>query len=77
MALDKEEIKKQAKKIIDSFVSELEKIEVEEENVERDEDRRQEKEPSESDSEFRKIMFENSSDVKNNCIVAEKGKWTK
>jgi len=77
MALDQEQIKQQAKNIIDSFVSALEKIEVEEENVEREEDRRQEKEPAESDADFRKIMLENAPDVKNECIVAEKGKWTK
>lgn len=75
--MDQEEIKKQAKDIIDSFVSELEKIEIEEENVERDEDRRQEKELSEPDSDFRKIILENAPDKKGDCIVAEKGKWTK
>jgi len=77
MAFDQEQIKKQAKQIIDNFVSALEKIEVEEEVVERQEDRRQEKEPVESDSDFRKIMLENSPETKNECIVAEKGKWTK
>jgi hypothetical protein len=77
MAFDQEQIKKQAKQIIDNFVSALEKIEVEEEAVERQEDRRQEKEPAESDADFRKIMLENAPDVKNECIVAEKGKWTK
>jgi Asp-tRNA(Asn)/Glu-tRNA(Gln) amidotransferase C subunit len=77
MAIDAEKIKEQAKSIIDSFASELEKIEVEEELVEREEDRRQEKEPSENDSEFRKIIFENAPNKKGDCIVAEKGKWTK
>jgi len=77
MALDQEQIKEQAKKIIDSFASELEKINVEEENVEREEDRRQEKEPVSCDVEFRKIMLENAPQEKNDCIVAEKGKWTK
>ncbi len=75
--MDQEMIKQQAKNIIDSFASELEKIEVEEENVERPEDRRQEKEPIACDPEFRKIMFENAPDTKGDCIVAEKGKWTK
>ena len=48
-----EQIKSQAKKIIDSFASELEKINVQEELVERDEDRRQESKENEPNSEFR------------------------
>ncbi|MEM4230297.1 MAG: hypothetical protein QXF25_00240 [Candidatus Pacearchaeota archaeon] len=77
MELNQEEIKEQAKKIIDKFVSEIEKIEIKEEFVERKEDRREEKEPLETDKEFRRIMFENSPEERNDCIVAEKGKWVK
>jgi len=73
-------IKQQAKEIIDKFVSELEKIKVEEEFVERKDDRRIEKVSTESvktDEDFRKIVFENAPQKKGDCIVAEKGKWTR
>ena len=78
--MDMEIIKQQAKEIIDKFVSELEKIKVEEEFVERRDDRRIEKVSAESakaSEEFRKIMFENAPQKKGDCILAEKGKWTK
>lgn len=75
--MNQREIQKQAKEIIDKFVSELEKIKVEEEPVERKEDRRIEQVPSETDKEFRKIMFENAPNKKEDCIVVEKGEWTK
>jgi len=78
--MDTEIIKRQAKEIIDNFVSELEKIKVKEEFVERKEDRRIEKFSAESggiDEDFRKIMFENAPQKKGNCIIAEKGGWTK
>ena len=79
--MDKEETKKQAKKIIDSFVRELEKVNVEESRVEREEDRREEavlsqKKSKDSESEeFREIMFENAPKKSGDCIEAEKGGW--
>ena len=73
--MDMEKIKEQAKKIMDSFAGALEKVEVEEAKVEREQDRRQEKEGKEADFEFRNIMFENAPKTKNNCIEAEKGSW--
>jgi len=75
--MDKEDIKKQAKKILDNFAKALESVKAEEENVERDSDRREEKEPNEPNEEFRKIILENAPNKKEGCIVAEKGKWTK
>jgi len=75
--MDEKKIKQQAKEIIDKFVSELEKIKIEEEPVERKQDRRIEKIPSETDKEFRKIIFENAPKTKDDCLLAEKGKWTK
>jgi predicted Asp-tRNA(Asn)/Glu-tRNA(Gln) amidotransferase subunit C len=75
--MDKEDIKKQAKKIIDNFVNALEKVKFKEELVERDNDRREEKGTTSSNEEFRKIILENAPDTKEGCIVAEKGKWTK
>ena len=57
--MNQEEIKKQAKEIIDNFARALEKVKVEEVRVKREEDRRQEKEGQGASSDFRKIMFEN------------------
>ncbi|MBM3233887.1 hypothetical protein FJZ19_02210 [Candidatus Pacearchaeota archaeon] len=76
---DKEEILKQAKKIMDNFHSALEKIEkekLEEARVERDECERNETETWKTDSDFREIMFKNAKRKKDECIEAEKGKWT-
>ena len=74
-----EEIKKEAKEIIDKFAKALEKVSIEEARVERDEDRRIEKEgeaeEAELNSDFRKIMLENAPDKNDDCIVAEKGEW--
>lgn len=77
--MDQGEIKKQAKKIIDNFASALESVKVEgEEFVEREEDRRKETpEEEKTDSEFRKIILKNAPKTKDDCILAEKGKWTK
>lgn len=74
---EKKEILKQAKKIMDNFheaLSEVEKLE--ESRVERDECERVEREGEKPDSEFRKIMFQNAPQVKDECIEAERGKWT-
>jgi hypothetical protein len=73
--MDTEQIKQQAKQIIDNFVSALEKIETKEESVERDNDRRMERVSLETDKDFKKIMFDNAPNKKGDCITAEKGKW--
>lgn len=73
--MDIESIKKQAKEVMDNFASALEKVKVEETRVEREEDRRKEGEGKESDSDFRKIMFENAPKKSGECIEAEKGGW--
>lgn len=72
--IDIEEIKKSAKAIIDSFSKALDKVDVKEARVERDEDRRIEKEGC-CDEEFRNFMFSNAPKTKNECIEAEKGGW--
>jgi Asp-tRNA(Asn)/Glu-tRNA(Gln) amidotransferase C subunit len=73
---EKKEIQKQAKKIMDDFHNSLKAVEkLEGSRVERDECEREEKEPGKTDSEFRKIMFENAPETKDDCIKAEKGKW--
>ncbi len=73
--MNKEEIQKQAKKIMDSFANALEKVKIEESRVERKEDRRAEGEGFSGNPAFRKIMLENAPNVKDECIEAEKGGW--
>jgi Asp-tRNA(Asn)/Glu-tRNA(Gln) amidotransferase C subunit len=68
------EIKKQAKKIIDKFVEELDKVDTEEARVEREEDRREEKE-GEEDGDFREIFLNNAPKNKKGYLKGEKGKW--
>lgn len=75
--MDREDIKKQAKKILDDFAKALESVKFEEELVERDSDRRDETEASEPNAEFRKIVLENAPATKEGCILTEKGKWAK
>lgn len=75
--MNKEEIVKQAKKIIDNFYGALASIEKEigEVKVERDECQREENEGTSGDNEFREIMFRNAPKTKGECIKAERGKW--
>jgi len=73
--MDIDEIKREAKRIMDNFASALEKVKVEEARVERDEDRRKEGEGSDCDSDFREIMLENAPEKDGECIKAEKGGW--
>jgi hypothetical protein len=82
--MEKEDIKKQAKKIMDNFVKALQSVKIGEARVERKEDRRDEKDGEEADSDFRKITFENfrNKDIPDSapkkskeCIEAEKGSW--
>ena len=75
--MDQQNIKKQAKKIIDNFVSELDKVKVPEVRVEIAEDRRNEGEGCEEDKELRKIIMENAPNSDGDCIIAEKAGWEK
>ncbi len=75
---EKEEIKKQAREILDSFSKKLsmvkEKLEepiIEREKSDRDEDGKK----CEADHEFRRIFFENAPKKNKDFIIAEKGKW--
>jgi len=71
-----EAIKEEAKRILEKFAKALENIkEIPDSFVERDEDRREEKEGSVGDSEFHKIFFENAPATKKDSIQAEKGGW--
>lgn len=72
---EKEEIKKEAKKIMDSFSKKLDKVgKIEETFIERGECERNEgkEKPLEID---REIFFENAPNKNKDFIVAEKGGW--
>lgn len=73
---EKEEIKKQAKSIIDSFSLKLSKIDkkMEEPLIEREEGEREEGERKDSDF-SREIMFENAPNKNKDFVIAEKKKW--
>jgi hypothetical protein len=76
--MGQQEILRQAKSIMDNFHVALKGVEnLEESRVERDECERPDGEGWKTDSEFRKIMFENAPKTKDDCIEAEKGAWTK
>lgn len=74
--MNQEEIRKQAKRIMDDFAKALDRAGVKEKTVfvERKEDRREAKEEK-CDEEFRKIMLENAPETKDDFIVAERGEW--
>lgn len=73
---EKEQIKKEAKQILDKFSKALEKVGNEAEaNVERDSDRRKEGIGSQSNPEFRRIIFENAPRHDEDFIIAEKKTW--
>lgn len=75
---ERKKLEKEAKDLILSFGDALEKLpKMPEFLVERDKDVREETKVCTPDDEFRRLMFENASSVKNDCIVAEKGEWTK
>lgn len=74
-----EQIKKEAKKIMDSFANIVAPIEKEAEEipfVERDEQTRDEiKEKIAQDKEFKEIFFENAPEKEQDYIKAERRKW--
>ena len=75
---EQEEIKKQAKNIMDDFSRELEKVpEKKFEGVQRKEQTRKEKTGKSAEKEFRKRFFENAPKKGGEYIEAEKGEWLK
>ena len=73
--IEKQEIKKQAKKLLDEFASKIEKIKAPERHFESGEGVREEGDGWDSDSEFHDLMFLNAPFVEDDFIVAEKGGW--
>jgi Asp-tRNA(Asn)/Glu-tRNA(Gln) amidotransferase C subunit len=73
---EKEEIKKEAKAIMDSFSKKLEKIKekTSEPIIEREKCEREEGKTKKTEID-RKIMFDNAPNKSDDFIVAEKGGW--
>jgi len=72
---EKEDIRKNAKRVLDEFAHKLEKIKVEEELFENGEGLRQEGKSWKTQEDFREIIFDNAPLVEDDSIVAEKGGW--
>jgi len=74
---ERAEIKEQAKDIMDKFSKKISKVDkkIPEPLIEREEFERQEGEGKESDSGFRKRMFENAPKKNKDFILTEKKKW--
>ncbi len=75
---EKEEIRKEAKQILDKFAKALEKVEKEGKEAKeagKESGMREEREGEEPDSDFREIMFENAPRKSKDFILAEKGDW--
>jgi len=71
-----EKLEKETKALLDKFSKALDTVKTSEEwNVEREQDRREENEGKECDSDFRKIMLENSPQHDEDFIIAEKKSW--
>ncbi|MBI2451558.1 hypothetical protein HYV50_00600 [Candidatus Pacearchaeota archaeon] len=73
-----EEIKKQAREILDKFSKTLAKVEFKEKKIEREKEAggfREEGEGKEVDPDFRKRFFENAPKTEGDFIIAEKKKW--
>lgn len=74
---EKEEIRRDAKKLLDEFASKLSKIKAQEDHLDNGTGFREEGEGWNTDPEFRDLMFLNAPFVEGDSIVAEKGGWKK
>lgn len=73
--LEKQEIAKQAKKVMDDFAQKLSKIDVEEQFLENGFGVRLEESGWETDESFRDFLFKNAPEKNSSFIIAERGKW--
>jgi len=76
--MDKTQIQKQAKEILDKFASALEKVETsgEDSYVDRGDFERQEKDkPKQTEKDFKKRILENAPNSNPDFILTEKGSW--
>ena len=72
---EKEQIKKQAKKLLNDFSGKLEKIKAKEEHFENSDGLREEGDGWETDKDFRDLMLLNAPFVEDDFVVAEKRGW--
>ncbi|MBU2576092.1 MAG: hypothetical protein KKF50_00035 [Nanoarchaeota archaeon] len=72
---EKEQIRKDSKKLLNEFASKLDKIKAPEGHFENGIGARDEGDGWTTDEEFKNIMFSNAPFVEDNSIVAEKGAW--
>lgn len=74
--MDEERIKKEAKEIMDNFMSALKDIEVEEEFIlERDMTYREETQGNVADEDFKQRFLSNAPKTSGDAILANKGSW--
>ena len=73
--LDENQIKKEAKKIMDNFIGELSQIkEIEDFKIERKDSLREEKDSC-VNKDFKERWFKLIPKKKSGCVLAERGKW--
>lgn len=74
---EKEKVKREAKKMLDSFSDKISKVKVPEEEpaIKRDNFEREEDDGRECDKSFRKIMFNNAPNKSEDFIITETKKW--
>lgn len=76
MAIDAEQVKEEARRIMDAFMKSMGDIELEEDFVLLRKDCfREEGEGRLADEEFRSLFLLNAPKVKGDAILAQKGKW--
>ena len=74
---EKEQIKKDSKKLLNEFASKLSKIKATASHFENESGTREEGDGWNTDPEFRSTTLSNAPFVQDNSIVAEKGGWKK
>lgn len=72
---EKEDIKKDAKKLLDEFSLKISKIKTSEPKPEANENLRQESAGWKTDGDFGELMIDNAPMTENGLIIAEKGGW--
>ena len=72
---EKEQIRKDSKKLLNEFASKLSKIKAPEGHFENESGTREEGDGWTTDPEFKSTMLSNAPLVEDDAIVAEKGKW--
>jgi len=74
---EKEEIRKDSKKLLNEFASKLDKIKTKEKHFKNGTGFREEGDGWKTDADFKDLMFLNAPFVEDDHIVAEKGAWKK